>query len=239
MLVISVFTRTALGVVLAIGLAPSYISSVGAADPIVGTWSGTVDQPGEGSYKAVMTLTSPSGGSSSYPSLNCGGRLSGGGSGGVYRFNETITFGRATETSDGCIDGSIEIIVRGDTLDWSWSGSWQGKSYFVSGTLFRSGPTPSGSAKFVIKKLYAGPFIWGAPAHIKSCFGERPWTKFKVVESNVGGPLLFEVKVDQQKWRAAFSGGQSIIGQNVWLRARAAGSGGYVKVKVTGSCIGL
>ena len=189
-----------------------------------------------------MTLTSPSGGSSSYP-LNCGGRLSGGGSGGVYRFNETITFGRITETSDGCIDGSVEMIVRGDTVDWSWSGSWQGKSYFASGTLvpaqlLRSDPAPSGAAKFVIRQLYAGPGIWGPSAYINSCFGERPWTKFEVVESNVGGPLVFEAKVDQEKWRAAFPGGQ-IIGQNVWLRARVAGTGGYVKVKVTGTCIGM
>lgn len=140
MLITRMLARVALGAVLAFGLATSYSSSAGAADPIVGTWSGTAVQPGWGSYEVIITLTSPSAGSSSYPSLNCGGRLSGGRSGGAYHFSETIAYGRPTETSDGCIDGSIEMIVRGDTVDWSWSGSWQGESISASGTLFRSGP---------------------------------------------------------------------------------------------------
>ena len=108
-----------------------------AADPIVGTWSGRVDQPGSSPYRGVMTLSSPNEGTSSYPSLKCGGTLSGGGSGGVYRFKETITSGRATDTSGGCIDGHITMVVRGDSAVWQWSGSWKGKGYSASGTLYR------------------------------------------------------------------------------------------------------
>lgn len=109
-----------------------------AAQSVVGTWTGTVQQAGEAPYPAEMTLTSPSSGSSNYPSLNCGGTLSGGGSGGVYRFRESITHGRATATSGGCIDGTIEMVVRGNGMQWSWSGSWQGKSYSASATLQRA-----------------------------------------------------------------------------------------------------
>jgi len=109
-----------------------------AAQSIVGTWTGTVNQAGEPPYPAEMTLTSPSSGSSNYSSLRCGGTLSGGGSGGAYRFRESITHGRATATSGGCIDGTIEMVVHGDSMQWSWSGSWQGKSYSASATLQRA-----------------------------------------------------------------------------------------------------
>jgi hypothetical protein len=113
-----------------------------AAQPIVGTWTGTVHQAGEPPYPAEMTLTSPTSGSSSYSSLSCGGTLSGGvsgsGSSAAYRFRESITHGRATETTGGCIDGTIEMVVQGNSMQWSWSGSWQGKSYFASATLQRA-----------------------------------------------------------------------------------------------------
>lgn len=43
-----------------------------------GTWTGTVDQPGSGSYGVTMVLDGNGGGSTDYPSLSCGGSLSGG-----------------------------------------------------------------------------------------------------------------------------------------------------------------
>ena len=70
-----------------------------------------------------------------------------------------------------------------------------------------------------------------------SCFGVQPWTAFEVAESNVGGPVVFQAKVDSGSWQTALPK-RKIIGQNVWLRAKVAGTGGYVKVKVTGTCIG-
>lgn len=114
-----------------------------AVDPIVGEWTGTVHQSGSGSYGVVMTLSSASGGSTEYASLNCGGSLSGGGSGGVYNFTETITNGRATEKSGGCIDGNIKAVLQGNWMFWEWTGSYRGKSYYVSGKLARSGPAPT------------------------------------------------------------------------------------------------
>ena len=132
-----------------------------AADPIVGTWSGTVDQPGAGSYAAVMELTAPDGGSSDYPSLNCGGSLSGGGSGGVYNFRETITYGRATETSGGCIDGNIRMVLQGNRMFWEWTGSWQGESVYASGKFTRTSPSPAAKTcgecgKALLNDVYYG-----------------------------------------------------------------------------------
>lgn len=135
--------------VVAIGLTIFYVAPV-TADSIVGTWTGTIEQHPAGSsstYPGEFTLTSPTSGKSTYPSLNCGGTLSGGESGGVYRFRETITYGRVVAGSDqGCIDGNIEMTVRGNTMTWRWSGSWQGERYVASGTLQRMGmPTASWS----------------------------------------------------------------------------------------------
>ncbi|MBI3544507.1 MAG: hypothetical protein HY075_14645 [Deltaproteobacteria bacterium] len=117
-------------------------SQARAADPIVGTWSGLVDQYPVGTqpqYPATVTFTSSSSGTSAYSSLSCGGELSGGGSGGAYRFSEYISYGRATATSGGCINGSIDISVQGDTMSFRWSGSWNGVRYGASGTLHRVG----------------------------------------------------------------------------------------------------
>ena len=132
-----------------------------AADPIVGTWTGTVNQAGYGSYAVVLKITAPGGGSSDYPSLNCGGSLSGGGSGGVFNFRETITYGRATKTSTGCIDGNIRVVLQGDRIFWEWTGSWQGKSYYASGKLARSSPAPAAKTcgecgKAMLSAVYYG-----------------------------------------------------------------------------------
>lgn len=114
-----------------------------AADPIVGTWKGTVDQPGHGSYEATMTLDSPGGGTIDYPSLNCGGSLSGNGSGGVYQYRETISYGGVNSEGKGCITGGdIRVVLQGDGLFWEWNGSYESENYYVSGKLYRTGPEP-------------------------------------------------------------------------------------------------
>ena len=111
-----------------------------AADSIVGKWVGTLYQQPAGtssSYQGEFTLTSPNSGTSSYPSLNCGGDLSGGESGGIYRFRESIVTRRVTPTSGGCIDGNIEMVASGDTMTFHWRGYWEGQNIVVSGTLRR------------------------------------------------------------------------------------------------------
>lgn len=114
-----------------------------AADPIVGAWGGTVDQPGYGSYEVTMTLDSAEGGTIEYPSLNCGGSLSGSGSGGVYRYQETITYGLVDSEGKGCITGgSIRVVLQGDGVFWEWNGSHESQAIYVSGKLYRVGPKP-------------------------------------------------------------------------------------------------
>lgn len=119
------------------------VQSCLAADPIGGTWRGTVDQPGYGSYEVVMTLDSAEGGTIEYPSLNCGGSLSGGGEGGVYQYRETITYGLVDAEGKGCITGgSIRVVLQGDGVFWEWNGSHGSQAIYVSGKLYRVGPKP-------------------------------------------------------------------------------------------------
>ena len=97
-----------------------------------GVWTGIVDQPGSraGTYPVRMTLDSASGGSIDYPSLGCGGSLSGGGGGGDYTYAERITYGR-----DRCVDGgSIHFVLSGEQAYWEWNGS----GYFASAKLRRT-----------------------------------------------------------------------------------------------------
>lgn len=112
-----------------------------AADPVVGTWIGTAHQSGQGqssSYQVEMKIISPSEGATVYPSLSCGGSLAGGKTGDVYRFRESITYGKVTGDSSGCIDGDIEISVHGNSMSWHWTGSYEGESIVSTATLTRA-----------------------------------------------------------------------------------------------------
>lgn len=115
-----------------------------AADTSAGTWRGNVDQPGWGSYEAVMKLDGAGGGAAEYPSLSCGGTLSGGGAAGVYSFTETITYGLWTPEEGGCINGgSIRMVLEGASAFWEWRGkSHDGEDVYASGKLHREGPLP-------------------------------------------------------------------------------------------------
>ncbi len=108
-----------------------------ADDRIVGVWRGSVKQPGESDYSVKMTITSPTAGTTDYPEIKCGGNLSGRANGrNGYVFEEKITYGRATDTMGGGIDGTITVeLVDDKTLTWSWKGTWQGKEYTASATL--------------------------------------------------------------------------------------------------------
>lgn len=113
-----------------------YFGSAVASAQEAGTWQGTVDQPGSGSYGVTMILDGGGGGSTSYPSLSCGGSLSGG----PGTYFESITSNRAVSGQrGGCIDGNIQVQVTGNSMSWYWYGSWQGKSYTASATLHRAG----------------------------------------------------------------------------------------------------
>jgi len=91
----------------------------------------------------VMTLDSADGGAIEYPSLSCGGSLSGGGSGGVYHYSETITYGLVDSENKGCITGgSIRVVLQGEGVFWEWKGRHESQDIYASGKLYRVGPKP-------------------------------------------------------------------------------------------------
>jgi hypothetical protein len=109
-----------------------------AQDSIVGTWVGEVSQ-GDNKFETRLTLLSPKGGVSRYPSFPCGGTLTGDRKGEAYEFNEVITWGGTDEKSDGCIGGVVKITVDGDKMNYDWSGNYNGQDHAAAGELRRIG----------------------------------------------------------------------------------------------------
>lgn len=154
--------HAALAIVAVAGLTCLGGTAAIAQESIVGTWTGVIDQQPAGpasSYTGEFTFTSPTSGTSSYPSLKCGGTLSGGGSGTTYRFRETITFGRVTPTTEGCIDGNIEIGLNGGRMSFRWTGSFDGQSIVATGTLQKRGYTGKRFYHMFAKSWIDGPAI--------------------------------------------------------------------------------
>ena len=122
-------------------------TAAATAQALAGTWSGTVTQADYGSYPVTMVLSSNQEGTIDYPSSNCSGTLSGGPSGGSYIFTETITRGRASETTGGCVNGgTITMTMSGaDSMSWEWIGAFGAQTFRVSGTLSRVRPVPAGA----------------------------------------------------------------------------------------------
>lgn len=141
-----------------------------AQTEITGTWTGVLNQTPAGTASAFQTefvFTSAMSGTSRYPSLNCGGTLSGSGSGGRYRYTETITSRRATATTDGCIDGIVDITISGNTMHVQWSGSWQGERILAGGTLQRRGYTGKRFQHMFVKSWIDGPAITEGTWHAR------------------------------------------------------------------------
>jgi len=109
----------------------------------VGTWTGeATDIQGAQvtKYPVVMTL-GRTGGMIEYPSLKCGGRLTGIGQSSPYVFFiETITHGGLDEaaSSEGCIAGAITVRITGDKLGWGWVGVYGGNAISANAVLSRT-----------------------------------------------------------------------------------------------------
>jgi len=87
-------------------------------------------------YTVVLTLTA-SGGETSYPELNCTGKLTRIGASRSYVFFiEVITQGQR-EKGGRCPDGTITVGRAGDNLAWDWYGNVEGDVGLVYGVLAR------------------------------------------------------------------------------------------------------
>ena len=109
-----------------------------AQESIVGTWVGETTQ-GDSKFETRLTLVSPKGGVSRYPSFPCGGTLTGDRKGEAYEFNEVITWGGTDERSGGCIGGVVKITVDGDKMQYHWATMYNGQEYTAAGELRRIG----------------------------------------------------------------------------------------------------
>ena len=107
-------------------------------DAIVGLWTGTAAQPERDPFDVRLTFVSPKGGISRYPGdPPCGGMLVGDRKGDSYGYTETITYGGTDEKTDGCLSGTMNVTVEGDTMKYSWSTQYNGEDFTATGELKR------------------------------------------------------------------------------------------------------
>jgi hypothetical protein len=115
--------------------APAPPARPGAGPAIAGTWSGPVTQVGSDSkYSVVMSLTA-TGGQSSYPELNCIGKLTRIGASRSYVFFIEVIVQGGRDKGGRCPDGTITVARSGDNLVWGWFGSVDGDIAVAYGTL--------------------------------------------------------------------------------------------------------
>jgi hypothetical protein len=116
---------------------PSATGRPASGPAVAGTWSGPVTQVGsESKYSVMLTLTA-SGGESSYPELNCTGKLTRIGTSRSYVFFvEVITKGQI-DKGGRCPDGTITVTRAGDTLYLAWFGVLQDDAIVAFGNLAR------------------------------------------------------------------------------------------------------
>jgi hypothetical protein len=116
---------------------PPAAGRAASGQSVAGTWSGPVTQVGsESKYSVMLTLTASSG-ESSYPELNCTGKLTRIGASHSYVFFvEVITRGQV-DKGGRCPDGTITVTRHGDNLNWAWVGAPRGDLIIAFGTLAR------------------------------------------------------------------------------------------------------
>jgi hypothetical protein len=54
-----------------------------------------------------------------------------------YGYTETITYGGTDEKTDGCLSGTMNVTVEGDTMKYSWSTQYNGEDFTATGELKR------------------------------------------------------------------------------------------------------
>lgn len=91
--------------------------SEGDAAPFIGTWEGSVDQPGAGDYDAILTIAWDSGtlmGTAYYPQLKCSGHLS---APSISGFELSVT--EHISSGSGCVAiVPLTLTVDGATMDY-------------------------------------------------------------------------------------------------------------------------
>ncbi|MDZ4740311.1 MAG: hypothetical protein SGJ03_10455 [Alphaproteobacteria bacterium] len=128
-------------VVIAVSLAVMLNQLAWAGDAnLSGHWAGEmrqVDPDQESRYSMALSLKG-SGGTTSYPSLNCGGSLEkiGDAAGGYVIFREKITYGALnSDVERGCINGLLIITQRDGKLVLGWFAAFDGLPALASAVL--------------------------------------------------------------------------------------------------------
>ena len=128
-------------IVIGVSLVVSLTQSAWAGNAnLSGHWTGEmrqVDPDLESRYAMALSLKG-SGGTTSYPSLKCGGSLEkiGDAAGGYVIFREKITYGALnSDVERGCIDGLLIVTQRDGKLVLGWFAAFDGLPALASAVL--------------------------------------------------------------------------------------------------------
>ncbi len=128
-------------IVIGVSLVVSLTQSAWAGNAnLSGHWTGEmrqVDPDQESRYAMALSLKG-SGGTTSYPSLKCGGSLEkiGDAAGGYVIFREKITYGGlGSDVERGCIDGLLIVTQRDGKLVLGWFAAFDGLPSLASAVL--------------------------------------------------------------------------------------------------------
>ena len=136
-----------------IGLAAGAAMPAHAAAPDnTGTWIGKASQIGRDRTYAVTVTIGKKESTTTYPDLNCTGKLTRIGGSGTYVFYaEAIVNNKFDATKKkGCLDGAVTLLRSGSSLIYSWIGAYNDKPIVAYATLSLSAaasPSPPASPK--------------------------------------------------------------------------------------------
>jgi hypothetical protein len=127
-----------------------------AAPDDTGTWVGKASQVGRDRTYTVTVTVGKKETTTTYPDLNCTGKLTRiGGSGNYVFYAEAIVNNKFDAAKKkGCLDGAITLLRAGNSLIYSWIGAYNDKPIVAYATLSQSAtavPTPSPPAKAAAK----------------------------------------------------------------------------------------
>jgi hypothetical protein len=98
----------------------------------------------------------------------------------------------------------------------------------------RAEAQPTVEPKIDFRDIYAAPFSAKGPeVMVYSAFGDHVGCTLSIVESNTGGPVTLEVKSSKDDEWKTYTEGKFVEGQVIRVRANSAGTGGYVRIKIT------
>ena len=127
-----------------------------ANSSIVGNWSGQLTQIGSQTPYKFELVIGPRGAETTYPDLDCTGKLTRVGASKSYAFFVEIIIKGAVDKGGRCPDGTITVTRAGNDLPLFWFGSIESNTIVAYGTLSKSSVEPDELASRCLRSALTG-----------------------------------------------------------------------------------